>query len=489
MSQAHSFNGSDGRESADDVEYDDDDQLVSYGSNGELDNVVNEDKPLTESGEAAYEDGSPYPISAREEELKEQQKFEEQQELAHQKVEQFLKEYKDSDASPLWERANLARRDCEEILREIHVKGIVQNRVKKRDSLATKLRGMVEGDDKDTMFIAWVASGGSIEEYSDMGDLVGIRIGLYLPSDFRDVADAISNKFKIVHLFGSVTGGRDTSPERHSSRNPMNNSDIGKHNHGPWYTQGNRKERWQHYGYRSWQVVAEFKGATTRDGDISLGRFEIQVGTIVTQAWAEVQHNIIYKRSEEIRATPAMKRMIDAINGMAITTEILLNELDGAEKEAEQQAEDERQRLFKNEDEFSRWFEQAYLEKMPPAERRRWVYPPRWADAMASGVACIPEGVKTDMAYGYVEFWLAITPNRISYQLYIEEHGLMEADTGTLPGALDISHLILEAKGFEFVIHEGWPRGGYWQWNRPYGPEIQRPYGPLNDTVFSVEAR
>ena len=64
---------------------------------------------------------------------------------------------------------------------------------------------------------------------------------------------------------------------------------------------------------------------------------------MVTQAWAEVQHNIIYKTSNDIQATPTMKRMIDAINGLAITTDIMLAELERSRLQAEKEAEVQRE--------------------------------------------------------------------------------------------------------------------------------------------------
>jgi len=59
-------------------------------------------------------------------------------------------------------------------------------------------------------------------------------------------------------------------------------------------------------------------------------KVEIQLGTVVSQAWAEVQHNIIYKNPDGLPygSTPTMTRILDAINGLAITTDIMLVELE-----------------------------------------------------------------------------------------------------------------------------------------------------------------
>lgn len=100
-------------------------------------------------------------------------------------------------------------------------------------------------------------------------------------------------------------------------------------------------------------------------------RVEIQIGTVVTQAWAEVQHNIVYKNPENILTTPTMKRIIDAINGMAITTDIMLKESRQGVEAAKEEAEKLDQTPFKHGVEFKDWFETTYL-KMHPKERLRW---------------------------------------------------------------------------------------------------------------------
>ena len=76
---------------------------------------------------------------------------------------------------------------------------------------------------------------------------------------------------------------------------------------------------------------------------------------MVTQALAEVQHSIIYKSSNDIQATKTMKRIIDAINGLAITTDIMLRELERSQAQAEKEAETRR--------EFEKSFPQVMLEK------------------------------------------------------------------------------------------------------------------------------
>ncbi|KAK4167908.1 ankyrin repeat-containing domain protein [Cladorrhinum sp. PSN259] len=273
----------------------------------------------------------------------------------NQKVKLFLDEYKKPQTQKLFQDlADATKQKCEEILTTLNIKGVVQSRSKKYPSLATKLTGMA----KDPEFVSWSAGassnpstdprrGRSVYEHPDMGDLSGVRIGLFFPDDIAIVGKRINQIFDISHTFGTVI---DTSRTAAAGRNV----DVQKHAQGRWASEGpdGRPEHWEHYGYKSWQVVVTWKQQvlpkSIEAGIIvplmrSFGskpppRIEIQVGTIVTQAWAEVQHNIIYKNPRNIQATPTMKLMIDAINGLAITTDIMLKELQRSQVQAEREA-------------------------------------------------------------------------------------------------------------------------------------------------------
>jgi ppGpp synthetase/RelA/SpoT-type nucleotidyltranferase len=217
---------------------------------------------------------------------------------------------------PQYEKlVKLTREKCEDLLTNISIKGVVQGRAKKPDSLETKL--------KDPGFEKWVSENQKsykhpIYEHPDMMDLAGVRIGLFFPEDILTVEEEILKHFNKMHTFGTVTDERTAPRDK--------NEDIEKHDIPPWVDSVG--DHWEHYGYKSWQIVVTWKEPPDGVEDlIKPLRVEIQVGTVVSQAWAEVQHNIIYKKPPNVRATPTMKRMIDAINGMAITTEIMLREL------------------------------------------------------------------------------------------------------------------------------------------------------------------
>jgi ankyrin repeat protein/ppGpp synthetase/RelA/SpoT-type nucleotidyltranferase len=277
--------------------------------------------------------------------------------LCDRKVEEFLTKYDDKTRNAFKDLAEATGRRCQDLLKDMKIKGVVQSRAKAYDSLEKKLNDMA----KEPEFISWVSPRkdigvnehnkrlGDIYEHPDMGDLAGVRIGLFFPGDILKVAQKINEIFNVSHTFGTIT---DTTRSAVTSRN----RDIQKHGDGRWISQnaGEDVHHWEHYGYKSWQVVIGWKRPLPKDlssieADLAPTevfdslRVEIQVGTVVTQAWAEVQHNVIYKRPNNIQATPAMKRMIDAINGLAITTDIMLMELERSLAQAEKEAEKTRE--------------------------------------------------------------------------------------------------------------------------------------------------
>ncbi|KLP00709.1 uncharacterized protein FFB20_08725 [Fusarium fujikuroi] len=237
-----------------------------------------------------------------------------------QKVEECLALYGDPAKQASYQKvAHMVREKCQNLLEETGTKGVVTCRTKTYESLKAKLRSM----EHHTDFTSW-ALNNDIFQHHEMGDLAAVRIGVYLPQDVIKMARECQQRFKIAHLFGTVGSGRD------ATRGDKMSLDI--HGRGPWRSkdQYGSDEYWQHSGYRSWQMVINWEGGF---------RVEIQIGTVVSQAWAEIQHNVIYKRPDNMMSTPTMKRMIDAINGLAMTTEIILSELEQSIETAKQKAQ------------------------------------------------------------------------------------------------------------------------------------------------------
>ncbi|KAI1350973.1 hypothetical protein F5Y01DRAFT_325721 [Xylaria sp. FL0043] len=274
-----------------------------------------------------------------------------------QAVKAFLENYNVDTKEQFRNLAKHVRSRCEKLLESMHIKGVVQYRAKEYDSLEKKLKGLA----RDIEFQQWFSTEKDISKHPEMGDLAGVRIGLYFPDDVRKISERIRTHTNMKHLYGTVTGGRDATQGR--------NQDIQKHMNGPWHSldHAGGDEYWHHYGYKSWQMVVEWKEPVDNGPDQPI--VEIQFGTVVTQAWAEVQHNIIYKNHADIVSTQSMRRTIDAMNGLAISTEIMLKELEQSIKEEEEKRD---RRRFNSGHEIVQWFESTYMSKMTPDKRQDW---------------------------------------------------------------------------------------------------------------------
>ncbi|KAF1965069.1 hypothetical protein BU23DRAFT_629243 [Bimuria novae-zelandiae CBS 107.79] len=332
-------------------------------------------------------------------------------------------------------QAASTKQECEKMLVKLGVKGIVTTRIKKYDSLNKKLKDM--GHDPE--FVEWVAKGHDIRLHEEMGDLAGVRIGLFFPDDVVKLTAEIKRSFTVAHLFGTVTGGREAAQGR--------NTDVEKHTRGAWRSLGvhGEEEDWEFYGYKSWQMVVDWKNPP--HPELKSLRVEIQVGTVVTQAWAEVQHNIIYKRPDDILATPTMRRIIDAVNGLAITTDIMLRELERSLEIAKGEAKERAKRPFKNGEEFSEWFRKTYLDQMDAHERQKWEYPPSWASSLVE-ICCNERG------YGGVPGACPEDLGRL-----IRSRNLLQTRQAThlrtnAYQKLDIAMLLLQAIGYDFGAND-----------------------------------
>ena len=302
-----------------------------------------------------------------------------------------------------------------------------------------------------SIFGNWISDRDHILKHPDMGDLAAVRIGLYLPGDVGKLAEKVEQYFDIKHTFGTVTGGRDVTKGR--------NLDIASHEEGRWLDAKN--DSWEHYGYKSWQVVAQWKQGPFVDLQV-----EIQFGTVVTQAWAEVQHKIIYKTPDNIVAAPSVKRMIDAFNGLAITIDIILKDLELGIREAEEKAEELDQRPFEDERDFLKWFRSQYARQMRPKALKRWHCSLDSAHLMLCHVkrqpfmrskhspeVVVPEGVEIEVesrcklpsTLGAVR---GPKPCPAEFTKLIKENGLIRPRTEGDQN-LDISDLLLQAMGYD----------------------------------------
>jgi ppGpp synthetase/RelA/SpoT-type nucleotidyltranferase len=369
-----------------------------------------------------------------------------------QKVSSLLAAYQSQATQDLFHGVlAYVKQQCESLIQRLGVKATVQGRLKKYASLKKKLEEMRDAQE----FREWCARVPNITLHPDLGDFVGIRIGLYFPDDIKAVAEQIEQEFLREHRFGTVMGRRyvlqgtdKDSPEYLDRKN------IDHHMMPPLKDEAG-DDAWEHYGYKSWQVVFKCKEPLSSDlqskrermpEDFKPLRFEVQVGTVVTQAWAEVQHDVVYKTpdSDVLLATPSIKRVLDAINGLAITTDVVLKELrqsiDTASREAvqrkrerqerEQAVESAERRPFEDGDDFVWWFYKTYLEKLPLEEQLQFRLPKRLT------------------AYYLVRDCHSVIPAcPAEFRKVIENNYLLQSERD-----LDIAELLIQALGLKMDI-------------------------------------
>ena len=127
--------------------------------------------------------------------------------------------------------------------------------------------------------------------YSDIVDLIGLRVALYFPNDINRVESLIKSEFSVTKT--------KTFPE---NRTP--NSTY--------------KNRFEGYSARHYRICYVQEGKQYR--------IEIQVASLLMHAWAEVEHDLSYKQKKGIVSFDEYEAL-DEINGLVIAGEISLQRL------------------------------------------------------------------------------------------------------------------------------------------------------------------
>lgn len=190
-----------------------------------------------------------------------------------------------------------ASRICHEQLEKLAIangiRSIVTHRAKSSESLENKVR---EKSRKKTYR--------RIDKiYDDICDLAGVRLALFFPAD-RDSIDELINKNFNVLL-----------EKRFPDQSTFNIPDYKKRFSGYWAT---------HYrlNLKPSLISAENKKYVS-------ALIEVQVASVLMLAWAEVEHDLIYKPSSGMISEDEYK-IIDQLNGMVLEGEIALELLQKA---------------------------------------------------------------------------------------------------------------------------------------------------------------
>jgi ppGpp synthetase/RelA/SpoT-type nucleotidyltranferase len=188
-------------------------------------------------------------------------------------IEQFIEHYAAHDAA----YKTLSRKlesECRELCSQEGIKAVVSSRTKDKERLSDKIRKRASKK----------ANGyGSLEGIKlDIVDLCGARISLYYPADRRRVSDLVKEKFK------SYAG--KTHPEE----------DMPEAEGGDYHGINHRASR--------------------EDPALGWVRIEIQIMTLLTNAWLEISHDDLY-HGREGPLSPEEKALLKQINRLVLEAE------------------------------------------------------------------------------------------------------------------------------------------------------------------------
>jgi ppGpp synthetase/RelA/SpoT-type nucleotidyltranferase len=214
-------------------------------------------------------------------------------ELIDQFIARYRKEYDFYDQA-----ARLASQLLEQSLQSAGIRAIVTSRAKSLSRLEEKVR-------KRTTSKHHPKDYQSVDDiFKDIVDLAGVRIALYFPGEREQTGKIVTQLFVL-----------ETDPKNfpEESKPPT----YAKRFSGYWATH-----------YRVHLRDTSLNEAEKRYGQALI---EIQVASVLMHAWAEVEHDLVYK-PQQGRLSDNEYAILDAINGMVISGEIALEELQRAGK-------------------------------------------------------------------------------------------------------------------------------------------------------------
>lgn len=137
--------------------------------------------------------------------------------------------------------------------------------------------------------------------YTDIVDLAGVRVALYFPGERTEVDKIIRDQFTLTSDPKEFTGTSNPSYTKRFS--------------GYWATH-----------YRLQLRDASLPEASQRYAD---ARIEVQVASVLMHAWAEVEHDLVYKPLQGNLSEDELA-ILDELNGMVLAGEIALERLQRA---------------------------------------------------------------------------------------------------------------------------------------------------------------
>ncbi len=208
-------------------------------------------------------------------------------------INEFIEDYK-RNVGRYEKLAQICAHQCESGLKRRGLRALVTFRAKRLDSLTDKV--LTRSQEK---------SYHSIEEiYEDIVDLAGVRIALYFPGDRDEVDSFIRSNFHVDQV--------KDFPE-------------GTNRHLPY------QKRFSGYAARHYRLRLKPENLSLTDQHLTEYVIEVQVGSVLMHAWAEVEHDLVYKSTVGILSQDEYA-ILDELNGLMHAGEIALERLQRAVK-------------------------------------------------------------------------------------------------------------------------------------------------------------
>lgn len=208
-------------------------------------------------------------------------------------VKRFLDDYK-KQFRRFHEAAKVCADQCEAGLRQSGVKAIVTYRPKRPERLKDKV------DERNA-----ARKYRSLKDiYADIRDLAGVRIALYFPGDRGETDNFIRSRFKVETV-------------RQSPSEPR-----------PYQKY---QKKFTGYSATHYYVRLDKKTLPPDKRNLAETPIEVQVASVLMHAWAEVEHDLVYKAQYGNLSVDELA-ILDELNGLIIAGEIALERLQRALK-------------------------------------------------------------------------------------------------------------------------------------------------------------
>lgn len=196
------------------------------------------------------------------------------------------------------EIARICAQICETNMEQMGIRAIVTSRAKKVERLRDKIEKRNFQKQYD-----------SIKEIDeDIVDLSGVRIALYFPGDLNKVQQFIESNFKVKEC--------KIFPEY------LQNEEDSKIEY---------KKRFSGYWATHYRVYLKSRDLSREDQKYSGTLIEIQIASALMHAWAEVEHDLVYKPFSGDLSYEEYQ-ILDELNGLVLAGEIALERLQKAVK-------------------------------------------------------------------------------------------------------------------------------------------------------------